>query len=155
MNGATNKNAPLTGQGIGRVPKPINSNKNLSQNELPVNNVPQWMQEKVARLVSERALIDGTDAIRALAALEGESFITLQGELAAFPSLANWIPQKLCQTIRNGSYSALSEFELAAFVIIDADAAEVAPCAKPDDLVEFLNLKWESLAELLKGGDYE
>lgn len=111
---------------------------------------PTWMLEKVKRLAIERAKREGGSPEDALVKWTGEAFQILQGELKAFPKLANLLPSLLVRNIKTGAFDALSALDMAAMVIVDNDAQEVSVCIDPDDLAEFTLQKWESIAYLLQ-----
>jgi len=112
--------------------------------------IPAWMADKLTRLARERAERDRTNVAEALPQLEGEAFQALTAELIAFPELARLLFPGFARNVRTGAFSALSVLELAAITIADSDAQDAAQCAGPDDLEEFVALKWQALAGILR-----
>lgn len=112
-----------------------------------------WMTDKIATLAKDKSARDGNSPADSINAISGEVFQTMRGELTAFPDCARLLPVSLARNLRAGSFSALSAFELGCLVIADADAQAATPCAGPDDISAFTNLKFEALAELLKAED--
>ncbi|MHB0896376.1 MAG: hypothetical protein ACYC1A_02360 [Spirochaetales bacterium] len=112
--------------------------------------LPSWMSEKVARLVrrEQRELtFSGT-----LFQMEYRSAICLQSELQVDPSLAEVVSEDFRIALCAGTGSNLNPLERASIVILEEDAVSALPDKFEAFMSEFLKLKWEALASLLKGG---
>lgn len=117
--------------------------------------VPYWMRHKVLRIVQDFGTRQGYEIVKAIGVLEYNAATILQGEVRAFPELGAWVPADFLQGLQAGHGDNLSWLERAAIVILEYNAAMATPNNFGEVLLEFLNLKWRALGELLikEGGN--
>lgn len=118
--------------------------ENLSQ------MLPVWMSEKVARIVRREQKEQTFSST--LFQVEYQSAICLQTELQVDPSLAKAVSEDFRIALCAGTGSNLTPLERASIVILEEDAVSALPDKFEAIMSEFLKLKWEALASLLKGG---
>jgi hypothetical protein len=113
-----------------------------------VNSVPAWMMTRVVKIASMQVAQNIQEAI---AQLEREAAIVLQGELFAFPRLAGLVPVAFVNALRAGNESTLAPRERAAIVLIQDDAERSAYAnIEGAHLEDFLRIKWATLDWMLE-----
>ena len=147
MTGATNKNAPLAGQGINGKQVGI-TNNSIPQHEIGHNKLPEWIQKKVITIVKKRAKAVGCTQNDALQLVSGEAFVMISAELSV---TRTQLPDHLAKALMDDSFSALDALEIAALIITEADAQACAPACDPQYVAEFTALKLEALREFIEG----